>query len=150
MIASTDLLLVLNMKNYKQLLLMSLAGVAVLSAAGFSAPQMGQGDSCCAPKSKGQTTASAQTSNGTQRATVTINGGYSPSSVKVKAGKPVELTFVAGKNLGCGNELVFKGLNIKRMLKAGEKTVVKFTPKKGQDLSFTCGMGMYKGSIVIG
>jgi hypothetical protein len=37
----------------------------------------------------------------------------------VKAGKPVELTFVAGKSLGCGSEIVFKDLNIKQTLKTG-------------------------------
>lgn len=92
----------------------------------------------------------AQSAQGVQKVTVRVeNAGYTPSSVAVKAGKPVELTFVLGKNPGCGQVVQLPALGVKRTLKAGEKSVVKFTPKKTGSLAFTCGMNMYKGQVVV-
>ena len=84
-----------------------------------------------------------------QKATVTINHGYEPGSVTVKAGRPVELTLVRKEASGCGNVVQFPSLGIKRTLKAGEKTVVKFTPKKSGNIAFACGMNMYRGQAVV-
>ena len=84
-----------------------------------------------------------------QRTTVTINGGYQPATVKVKAGKPVALTFVHKEKAGCGDVVQIPSLGIKRTLTYGQKTVVTFTPKKTGTLRFTCGMDMYNGSVVV-
>ena len=83
-----------------------------------------------------------------QKATVTINGGYSPATLNVTAGRPVEITFVRKSAAGCDGELVIPALKVNKTLKQGEKTVVKFTPKKGQTIAFACGMNMYKGQVV--
>lgn len=83
-----------------------------------------------------------------QKATVTINGGYTPRSISVKAGKPVQLTFVRKEKAGCGDVIHFPTLGLKRSLKPGQKTVVQFTPKKAGAIPFTCGMKMYKGQAV--
>jgi plastocyanin domain-containing protein len=83
-----------------------------------------------------------------QATTVTIDGGYSPAVVNVKAGQPVKLTFVRKEKQGCGEEVQFPSLNLKRTLKPGEKTVVTFTPKKAGEIPFTCGMKMYEGKVV--
>lgn len=81
--------------------------------------------------------------------TVTVNNGkYSPSTINVKAGKPVHLTFKLGANPGCGDTLVIKGYGINKKLAKGKGTMVMFTPKKSGRIAFTCGMGMYKGTIV--
>lgn len=94
--------------------------------------------------------ARAQSAQGVQKVTVRVeNAGYTPSSVAVKAGKPVELTFILGKNPGCGQVVQLPALGVKRTLKAGETSVVKFTPKKAGSLAFTCGMNMYKGQVVV-
>ena len=83
-----------------------------------------------------------------QKVTVKVDGTYSPSDITVKAGKPVEITFIKGKNVGCGGTVVFSSLGITKELKA-EKTVVAFTPKKAGTIAFACPMGMYKGSIAV-
>lgn len=83
-----------------------------------------------------------------QKATVVINGGYSPATLNVTAGRPVEITFVRKSAAGCDGELVIPGLKVNKALKQGEKTVVRFTPKKGQTVAFACGMNMYKGQVV--
>jgi plastocyanin domain-containing protein len=83
-----------------------------------------------------------------QKATVTINGGYSPATLSVTAGRPVEITFVRKSAAGCDGELVIPALKVNKTLKQGEKTVVRFTPKKGQTIAFACGMNMYEGQVV--
>ncbi len=85
-----------------------------------------------------------------QKATIQVDeGGYSPANITVAAGKPVELTFVGGKSIGCGNTLVFPDLGIKKTLTPNGKTVVRFTPAKSGQMRFTCGMNMYRGQITI-
>ena len=84
----------------------------------------------------------------TERATVTIDHGYQPATVAVKAGRPVQLTLVRKEIGGCGDVVNFPTLGIKRTLKAGQKTVITFTPKKVGTVAFTCGMNMYQGQVV--
>lgn len=129
----------------------AIAATAVLAAAG--AILFGQdahaGQDCCAPaKSAGTKPVQARMEKGVQKATVTIDGGYRPAAITVKAGRPVELTFVRQEQSGCGNVVRFPGLNVERTLKTGEKSVVTFTPKKPGTIPFTCAMGMYRGQVV--
>jgi YHS domain-containing protein len=98
-------------------------------------------------------TASAQevaAKSAVQIATVQVNGsGYSPKNLTVVAGKPVEVTFIGGKSLGCGDTLVFPELGIKKTLTPSGRTVVRFTPTKSGQIRFTCGMNMYRGQVTV-
>jgi hypothetical protein len=85
---------------------------------------------------------------GVQRATVVIDGGYKPSTVRVTAGKPVELTFVRREKVGCGDTVVIPSLKQRFSLKTGQSRKISFTPKKNQTVAFTCGMSMYSGQVV--
>ena len=81
---------------------------------------------------------------------VTVNkNGFSPSTIEVEKGYPLTLVFRRATKEGCGNKVVFPSLNISRNLPVGKNVTVKFTPDKTGDISFTCGMGMMKGSIVV-
>lgn len=75
--------------------------------------------------------------------------GFSPASVSAEQGSPLTLIFRRPKNEGCGNKVVFPSLNITRDLPVGKNVTIKFTPSETGSISFTCGMGMYKGSIVV-
>ncbi len=84
--------------------------------------------------------------------TVRINvskKGFSPSSISTEQGSPLTLIFRRPRNEGCGNKVVFPSLNITRDLPVGKNVTIKFTPSETGNISFTCGMGMYKGSIVV-
>jgi YHS domain-containing protein len=91
----------------------------------------------------------AKSTAGVQKATVVIDGEYLPGRISVKAGKPVELTFVRKEKTGCGNVVQFPTLGLKKTLKPGEKAVIRFTPKKAGAIPFTCGMKMYKGQLAV-
>lgn len=84
----------------------------------------------------------------TVRITVTKTG-FSPSSISTEQGAPLTLIFKRPKNEGCGNKVVFPSLNITKDLPVGKNVTIKFTPTETGNISFTCGMGMYKGSVVV-
>ena len=109
-----------------------------------------QGCDCCSqPVQAAAKPVKAREEKGVQRATVVIDGGYTPAKVAVKAGRPVELTFVRKEAAGCGDVVQFPTLKVKRALAPGKKSVVAFTPKKTGTIPFTCGMNMYKGQVVV-
>ena len=81
----------------------------------------------------------------TQHVTVNVTGsGYSPSTLHLKAGKPVHLTFVS-KADSCANDILIPSLKKGFSLKPGQKKEIVFTPKKGQTIAFACSMNMFKG-----
>ena len=96
--------------------------------------------------STGSTSGTA-TERGVQRATVVIDGGYQPGTIDVRAGRPVQLTFLLKEQAGCGSVVQIPSMKLKRALKPGQRTVITFTPKKAGTIAFTCGMNMYRGQI---
>lgn len=88
--------------------------------------------------------------HGVQTATITIaEGKYTPSTISVKKGVPVALTFKGGKKMGCGSIVEFKSLKMKQTVKEGKTVVFKFTPNKAGEVLFACSMNMYKGKVVV-
>lgn len=88
---------------------------------------------------------------GVQRLNLTVDAdGYRPSTLSVKRGVPVELAVFVKKRTTCNQELVFPNFGIDVMLpNAGESTVLKFTPETAGTFPFTCGMGMFHGTITV-
>ncbi|MBI3573135.1 MAG: sulfite exporter TauE/SafE family protein [Candidatus Kerfeldbacteria bacterium] len=80
--------------------------------------------------------------------TIEVTGtGYSPSSVTVPAGQPVTLNMLAKGQLGCTSILRIPKLNVQQQIAADSTTPVTVTfPSPGPYL-FTCGMGMFTGTI---
>lgn len=74
--------------------------------------------------------------------------GYQPRSFKLKKGVPARVTFVRQAE-GCGDKLVISEYNIRRDLPLNKPVTVEFTPTKAGEFSFTCGMGMLRGTVVV-
>ena len=131
-------------------------GALALATAVFASPfQHGNGQSCCGSIMAMQDSndmakpVAAKMVKGVQKATITIDDGmYMPAVISVKKGKPVELTFKAGKNPGCGSTVVFKSLKISKEV-GSKPVVIKFTPNQAGEIAFTCGMGMFDGKVVV-
>jgi plastocyanin domain-containing protein len=85
---------------------------------------------------------------GTQEQIITVDGGYSPAVVRVKAGRPVRLVFDRKDSGSCSDEVVFPEFGVRRFLPTGKKTVVEVTPPKAGRYDFTCGMSMLRGALV--
>ena len=86
----------------------------------------------------------AQTAN-----VVVSEQGYEPARVNLRAGTPARITFVRTTDKTCGTEVVFPSLKITRALPLNEPVVIEFTPAKGGDIAFACGMGMLQGTVVV-
>lgn len=73
---------------------------------------------------------------------------YAPSnSVSVRAGSPVRLT-IDGKAGGCRSYFQISGLDVGLPLNK-PKNIVEFTPKKPGKYTFSCSMGMYRGTLTV-
>lgn len=85
---------------------------------------------------------------GATKVTVSRNG-YEPSEIKFERGKPAKLAFYRADAENCGGEVVFSKLDITRKLPVGETVLIEFTPQESGEISFACGMGMYKGKVLV-
>lgn len=92
--------------------------------------------------------AAAGASGGPQEVTVAVHGGYSPSTIRVKAGAPVRLRFDRQETASCSEEVVFGDFGIRTYLPAHQTTPVTVTPPKPGVYEFTCGMSMQRGKLV--
>jgi plastocyanin domain-containing protein len=75
--------------------------------------------------------------------------GFKPSSVKLKKGAPATLVFTRTSDETCATEVVFPQLDIKKELPKGKAVSITIPTDKEQTLTFQCGMGMYKSSVVV-
>jgi len=75
--------------------------------------------------------------------------GYHPDSVHSPAGKPVRLVFTRTTDEGCGQQVVFPTLGIRKDLPLNQPMDVDITMPASGNVAFTCGMSMYRGSVVV-
>ena len=99
-----------------------------------------------APKS---VSAARTGASGVQEIDVVVEGGYSPSVIRLELGKPVRLSFDRREKSPCSEELVISEFGVRRFLKPFEKTVVEFTPNRTGSFPFACGMNMLRGEIKV-
>lgn len=94
------------------------------------------------------TTASVGTS-GVQEIKVTVKGGYSPDVIVVKEHVPVRLDFYRDETASCSEQVIFGDFGIARDLPAFKTTAIEFTPDKAGEFTFTCGMNMIRGKLIV-
>jgi plastocyanin domain-containing protein len=75
--------------------------------------------------------------------------GYHPGSVRATAGKPARLVFTRTSDEGCGHQLVFPTLGIRKDLPLNQPVTVDITIPASGSVAFTCGMNMLRGSVVV-
>jgi hypothetical protein len=75
--------------------------------------------------------------------------GYAPDTVTFTKGEPMKIAFYRSDEENCGGEVVFKDLKITKKLPVGEVVVVDLSDLKGNEVSFACGMNMYKGKVLV-
>jgi heme/copper-type cytochrome/quinol oxidase subunit 2 len=75
--------------------------------------------------------------------------GYSPNVIKVKKGVPVELNITNPGDNSCFSTFMMPDFYLNNVnLKAGT-TKLTFTPDKAGEYTFTCGMNMFKGTVIV-
>ena len=93
--------------------------------------------------------AAKESATGVQEIKVTVKGGYSPDVIVVKRGKPVRLDFYRDETSSCSEQVILGDFGIARDLPAYKTTSVEFTPDKPGEFTFTCGMNMLRGKLVV-
>lgn len=84
--------------------------------------------------------------DGVQRISVDAATGYNPNVIRLAAGVPTEITF--SEAYGCMAQVMSRELNFFEDLQSGAKTVSLPALEAGT-YSFSCGMEMVFGSIVV-
>jgi RND family efflux transporter MFP subunit len=91
--------------------------------------------------------ASPATSAQAVRVTVS-DTGFEPARVSLKTDAPAQITFVRTSEKTCATAVAFPSLNIRRDLPLNQPVTIELTPKSGE-LEFTCGLNMFRGTIVV-
>ncbi|WP_431951438.1 heavy metal translocating P-type ATPase [Actinacidiphila sp. bgisy167] len=94
-------------------------------------------------------TRDARLEDGVQRVEVTVRGGYSPDVIRVRQGTPVEIVFDRQESGECTSRVVFPDFKIGAGLPAHTRTAVRFDPDQAGSYSFTCGMHMIHGTLLV-
>lgn len=106
------------------------------------------GDRRAADPAPAAVAATAASEDGVQRIVVTVSDtSYSPAVVRVKAGVPTQVTFRTNGTQGCTRSLVVPSLRVGRRLPATGDTTIDLGQLAAGRLRYTCGMGMYSGTI---
>lgn len=82
--------------------------------------------------------------------TVRVDGsGYHPARIRAAANSEITLSFLRTTDECCGQQVKIPSLSIQRELPLNQAVAVQVrVPANGQ-LGFTCGMDMYRGSVVV-
>ena len=88
-------------------------------------------------------------SQGTTLAVTVDAAGFHPDSLHAPANLPVHLVFTRVSDEGCGQQVVFPTLDIRRDLPLNTAVSVDFTMPASGSVAFTCGMNMLRGSVVV-
>jgi len=80
---------------------------------------------------------------------IVVEGGYTPSSIVLKLGQLTTINFLRKDPSSCLEEVVAPEFKLKKYLPLNEKVSVEITPKETGEFTFSCGMNMYHGKIVV-
>lgn len=91
----------------------------------------------------------ATVSQNDQEATITVHGGYSPSTVVLKQGVPAKVNFAMKDSTACLSHVVFDKLGVDKDLTKQPVTTVKIPTNKAGEYDFACGMNMFHGKVIV-
>jgi plastocyanin domain-containing protein len=87
--------------------------------------------------------------SGIQEVKVLVKGGYEPDVIVVKRGQPVRLQFYRDETASCSDTVIFSDFGIAQPLPAYKTTPVDFLPERAGEFTFTCGMNMLRGKLIV-
>ena len=75
--------------------------------------------------------------------------GFQPSTVSAAKGQKLTLTFTRRTDSTCAKAVSFPELGIRKDLPLNQPVSIEIPTSEARKLTFQCGMGMYKSSVVI-
>jgi hypothetical protein len=98
----------------------------------------------------GQTSTQANIIGNVQEATIHVSAsGYSPQNIELIAGVPAKINFKTEKGAGCIRQVVSNELGINNILEAEKDNYIMLRDLKPGTYPYTCGMGLYGGTITV-
>ncbi|MFQ5812425.1 MAG: heavy metal translocating P-type ATPase [Anaerolineae bacterium] len=91
----------------------------------------------------------AEVRGGVQEVHITVKGGYSPDTIRVKKDIPLRLVFDRQEASDCTSRVVFPDFQVSKTLAAFGTTTLEFTPDKSGTFGFACGMNMLHGTLIV-
>jgi plastocyanin domain-containing protein len=77
------------------------------------------------------------------------DAGFHPSQVLVPRGRPATLVFTRTSENTCATEVAFPELSLRAALPLNIPVTIEVPTNQARTLVFTCGMGMYKSSVLV-
>lgn len=82
-------------------------------------------------------------------AEIIVEGGYTPNSIQIPKGKTTKISFIRRDPSACLEEVVLSDFKIRKFLPINQKITIALSPEKSGEYSFSCGMNMFKGKIIV-
>jgi hypothetical protein len=101
------------------------------------------------PSTQGPPPVSAVEKEGVQEAKIRVKGEYTPDRILVKKGIPLRLVFYRDNASACTEYVVLEDFAIRQKLAPYKETVVVLTPANTGEFTFTCGMKMLEGKLIV-
>lgn len=79
---------------------------------------------------------------------ISERGAYEPNVLTVQKDVPVDWTVFGGDFLGCADTLMMPTFDVQTNIETG-KNLVQFTPDKTGKFTFSCSMGMIRGTMIV-
>jgi plastocyanin domain-containing protein len=77
------------------------------------------------------------------------SAGFTPSRIVVPANRAARLAFRRVDAQNCAREVVIPEIGVRKNLPPGQTVIIDVPVMPPRKLHFACGMGMYKGAIVL-
>lgn len=80
---------------------------------------------------------------------IIVDGGYTPDTIEIPAGTATTIHFLRKDPSSCLEEVIISEFKIRRTLPLNERVDVQITPPQAGKFQFSCGMGMYHGTLIV-
>lgn len=97
----------------------------------------------------GDAVAASDGERGLQEITITVDGGYRPSRIRLKACRPVRLTFHRLDPSGCVAQVIVPDFRRTLDLPLNNRTSLDLPPMEPGEYPFHCGMNMVRGVLEV-
>ncbi len=80
---------------------------------------------------------------------ILVEGGYTPEVISILKGKITKVNFIRKDPTSCLEEVVLGDFKVRKYLPLNQKVTIELTPQQTGEFTYSCGMNMYHGKIIV-